>query len=91
MNQTVSIVCRITGQTQTAAQIVCHFQFMLPKFMINLTFLEREHAHGNTSYLEMPASYKLFLRSVHIHYLAFFGFSLNALDSSGEYPRMKTL
>jgi len=60
VNETVSVVGRISGDADTAAHIVCNFQFAFPKIVIDRFLAERQYAHSNTSDLEMPFGNKFF-------------------------------
>ena len=57
----LGLLLLITAQSQAPAQIICYFQTMFPKIMVNFLLSKGKHTHGNTPDLEMSASNKFFL------------------------------
>ena len=58
--QTIGIIGRIRGDTDTAAHIVCYFQLTLPEIVIDRFLLKRKHTYSDTSDLEVSFGYKFF-------------------------------
>ena len=77
------------GEDALACLVGCA-EALFPEGAVNGDVLKREHTHGDAAYLYVSYGEEAPIGTDYAHYVALFGASVDMMNGSGEYPRVKT-
>ena len=91
MHQSERVVVGTAYESDGLAHLPCRSQARGPELSVNLNVAEREHTHGDATYLEHSDSNEIARGCDDTHKFAFLHAFVHIGYGSGEYPRMKAL